>query len=422
MQEFAAHREGIGHLPCRVMVGEVSNRHYSGYLARQLPSAGIWDWEGARMSQRKSLVPQWAIDLGPDFLNSLDPLLSTDDFVASGHTREEKLEKTPQQILTEMGVTSVIVDSAEDMGTKEHVCNFNSANGKAAISAAISDLVATFRARSHHAYSVPVTDTRGALSPSQVASPAFRPTISITDSNPRNVHPQAAPGPQRRCVRGSTKTWRSGPHHRFGVRFLVISIAFICLTFAVSWHGGQSHPANLKASASGALVSGKTDVPSQPSPNGPPSSMYSTNDSFAPAPAKIQMVADIPFAFDSSELDERSKNILDGIIGRISMIRQPVVELHGYSDSIGTPDYNRDLSEKRARAVRDYMVGSGRLNHISIKVVGHGSERTVAPTTVPGGTDPTLAANRRVEVLMYGSSITSGHLQTHGPNGVTKAD
>jgi len=143
--------------------------------------------------------------------------------------------------------------------------------------------------------------------------------------------------------------------------------------------------------------------------------MRSTND-FAPALANIQTVADIPFAFDSSELDERSTNILDGIIVRISMMRKPEVELHGYSDSIGTPDYNRDLSEKRARAVRDYLVGSDKVNDISIKVVGHGSERTVADRT-----DPTLAANRRVEVLTYDSSVTSGHLETPEPHGFAKA-
>jgi OOP family OmpA-OmpF porin len=187
-----------------------------------------------------------------------------------------------------------------------------------------------------------------------------------------------------------------------------------CFTIAVSWRGSQSRLIEGGQSAKTITetpASSKSET-SQSSPQAAPrSSMSPVANPSAAAPANIDVPTNIPFAFDSSELDAASKKILDGVIGQISARTQPVVEIHGYSDSVGAPEYNRYLSEERARAVRDYLIRSGSLKGVLMKVVGHGSEGTVAPNANPDGSDDPegRGKNRRVELIMYDSAVTSEH-------------
>lgn len=68
-----------------------------------------------------------------------------------------------------------------------------------------------------------------------------------------------------------------------------------------------------------------------------------------------------------------------------------VVRIEGHADATGTEDINQPLSQKRADAVRDYLVKSG-ADATMLKAVGMGSK---APKI---STDPAAAENRRVEI------------------------
>jgi OOP family OmpA-OmpF porin len=68
------------------------------------------------------------------------------------------------------------------------------------------------------------------------------------------------------------------------------------------------------------------------------------------------------------------------------------VLVNGHTDSIGSEAYNQRLSEKRAKAVLDYLVGRG-IDPSRLKAVGHGESRPIASNETEEG----RARNRRVE-------------------------
>lgn len=67
------------------------------------------------------------------------------------------------------------------------------------------------------------------------------------------------------------------------------------------------------------------------------------------------------FAYDKSELNEHGKQMLhDEIIGKMKEFpRDEVVVVTGYTDRIGSDKYNMELSQRRADAVKTYMVDQG---------------------------------------------------------------
>lgn len=80
------------------------------------------------------------------------------------------------------------------------------------------------------------------------------------------------------------------------------------------------------------------------------------------------------------------------------MIRSWKVFAEGHTDSVGTPDYNLGLSERRARAVMNWLQGKGKLTGVPVEVIGFGLTTPIAENTTPAG----RALNRRVEIRIYG--------------------
>ncbi|HYD46752.1 MAG TPA: OmpA family protein, partial [Terriglobales bacterium] len=66
--------------------------------------------------------------------------------------------------------------------------------------------------------------------------------------------------------------------------------------------------------------------------------------------------------------------------------------IEGHTDSVGTDQYNRRLSERRAGVVRQYLIDHG-VPAERIRTIGYGENRPVAPNETPEG----RAINRRVE-------------------------
>ncbi|HYA93444.1 MAG TPA: OmpA family protein [Thermodesulfobacteriota bacterium] len=70
------------------------------------------------------------------------------------------------------------------------------------------------------------------------------------------------------------------------------------------------------------------------------------------------------------------------------------IRLDGYTDSSGTDAYNISLSERRAVAVKDYLIKEAGVSSPKIRVVGHGKADPVADNKTAEG----RAKNRRVEI------------------------
>jgi len=103
------------------------------------------------------------------------------------------------------------------------------------------------------------------------------------------------------------------------------------------------------------------------------------------------------FDFDKSVLKEQGKaelNRLDQII-KSQGLAVGDIDVVGHTDSVGTEEYNQKLSERRARAVRDYMVSEG-VNSAIIDVMGMGESQPVASNETAEG----RALNRRVDILV----------------------
>jgi outer membrane protein OmpA-like peptidoglycan-associated protein len=118
---------------------------------------------------------------------------------------------------------------------------------------------------------------------------------------------------------------------------------------------------------------------------------------------RMVIVSDALFAFDQASLSADAEQTLKALA---PMLKQKAgkhpVAIEGHTDSVGSDSYNRQLSEKRARAVETWLVSNGYLPAQSAKIQGFGKQRPVAPNTKPDGSDDPEARqkNRRVEVVV----------------------
>lgn len=77
-----------------------------------------------------------------------------------------------------------------------------------------------------------------------------------------------------------------------------------------------------------------------------------------------------------------------------------MLQVEGYTDNIGSDDFNQKLSEQRAEAVRDYLISQG-VNEQTITAKGFGPANPVADNSTSQGRQ----ANRRVEIIVSGEVI-----------------
>ena len=86
------------------------------------------------------------------------------------------------------------------------------------------------------------------------------------------------------------------------------------------------------------------------------------------------------FDFDRYTLRPSILPLLDGVVAELR--RDPSIRLsiEGYTCDIGTAEYNLALSERRASAVRDYLVARG-VSADRLRTVGYGEERFAGETS-----------------------------------------
>jgi outer membrane protein OmpA-like peptidoglycan-associated protein len=121
---------------------------------------------------------------------------------------------------------------------------------------------------------------------------------------------------------------------------------------------------------------------------------------------RFHLMADVLFDFDRAELRPEAESVLRDLVGRIkASFKRPAVRVEGHTDALGSDDYNRKLSERRAEAVRLWLAQKGGIPARSVVAVGLGEARPVAENTNPDGSDNPAGRqkNRRVEV-----SVTAG--------------
>jgi len=101
----------------------------------------------------------------------------------------------------------------------------------------------------------------------------------------------------------------------------------------------------------------------------------------------------IEFGFDKAAVDEAGSVVLDTAIEAISACSGARLNIDGHTDSVGTEAYNQTLSERRASAVKDYLVSKG-IQSGRVTPKGFGESNPVAANDTSDG----RARNRRVEL------------------------
>jgi OOP family OmpA-OmpF porin len=96
----------------------------------------------------------------------------------------------------------------------------------------------------------------------------------------------------------------------------------------------------------------------------------------APVLEKITLNTDVLFAFNKAELLPGGKDKLDELAQKSQGANVDRVVLAGYADRIGSEEYNRDLSERRAQAVADYLASKG-VDQSHLQVEGRGEDSPV---------------------------------------------
>ena len=102
----------------------------------------------------------------------------------------------------------------------------------------------------------------------------------------------------------------------------------------------------------------------------------------------------IYFDFDKNDIRPGDAAVLDEDISMLKANPNASIEVNGYCDSIGSGEYNLELSDRRAEAVVDYLVNSG-IPSYRLRPHGYGKTNFVATNDTEEG----RAQNRRVELL-----------------------
>jgi outer membrane protein OmpA-like peptidoglycan-associated protein len=115
----------------------------------------------------------------------------------------------------------------------------------------------------------------------------------------------------------------------------------------------------------------------------------------------------VTFGFDKALLTSDDKEQLDAFAAKVNSAKSYILEVTGGTDSVGSAQYNYDLSQRRANAVVQYLASKYGIQAHRFYLIGIGKDMEVAPNTTREGRQQ----NRRVTV----------RLLTNAPDATTPA-
>jgi len=134
---------------------------------------------------------------------------------------------------------------------------------------------------------------------------------------------------------------------------------------------------------------------------------------------KADLSSAILFDFDKYDLRPEALQYLQKLGKMLAPFRDRVITINGHTDNIGSWQYNKKLSERRAQSVANDLVKIGALDASKVRIEGFSFDKPV----VSNETDAGRSRNRRVEVLIPKDNSTQSKARTAETAGteITKA-
>jgi outer membrane protein OmpA-like peptidoglycan-associated protein len=124
----------------------------------------------------------------------------------------------------------------------------------------------------------------------------------------------------------------------------------------------------------------------------------------------VSQMSDVLFDINKATLKIDAQIRLAKVSGIILSYPDLRLEIDGYTDSTGTPEWNQTLSEKRAASVRDFLISQG-VPIDNVIAQGFGQENPIASNETAAG----RKMNRRVELVLSGSAIGANNAPGANP-------
>jgi len=109
----------------------------------------------------------------------------------------------------------------------------------------------------------------------------------------------------------------------------------------------------------------------------------------------------VKFGFNRDNLTPKAKEALDQLANSISSTKGYIIALEGSTDSVGSAEYNYDLSQRRANAVIQYLASKYNVPAHKIYVIGLGKDKPIDSNKTAAG----RADNRRVDVRLMTNTV-----------------
>lgn len=116
----------------------------------------------------------------------------------------------------------------------------------------------------------------------------------------------------------------------------------------------------------------------------------------APPPEKLCVTLKVEFAKESAEIQPRYYDAIDRIGDYLQKYPTTTAVIEGHTDNIGAPDYNLQLSQRRAESVVNYLVDKFKIDRTRLTAKGYGATRRIAYNTTAEGRQ----LNRRINAII----------------------
>src|SRR5580658_8456278 len=120
----------------------------------------------------------------------------------------------------------------------------------------------------------------------------------------------------------------------------------------------------------------------------------------------------VHFGFNKDNLTKEAKEAIDQLAASVATTKGYIITVEGATDSVGSSEYNYDLSQRRADAVIQYLASEKGVPAYKIYLIGLGKDKPVDSNKTPDG----RAKNRRVDIRLMTNTGADNNTPAQAPS------